>query len=210
MRYMGWMTEKASYHHGALRKALLDAAVRHLEREGSEDLSLRRLAEEIGVTSGAPYRHFSSKDELLAAVAALGFHNLAEIMRQRAKTSAEPKQRLLLTGVAYAGYAARNPHMFRLMFGPWPPVKSEELERLGAEAFDVLLQRVRDCQAAGLIAEGDPRQPAMLAWGVVHGISSLFLNDRLNRITDDKDAEAVAAVAVRAAWDGLAAMGRPI
>ena len=64
---------KKAYHHGDLRDSLLEAGERMLEREGPAGLSLRKLGRELGVTPGAPYRHFEDKDDLLAALSASGF-----------------------------------------------------------------------------------------------------------------------------------------
>ena len=65
-----------TYHHGDLRRALLDAAVRHIATDGVDALSLRALARDVGVTHAAPYRHFESKGHLLAAIAEEGFQIL--------------------------------------------------------------------------------------------------------------------------------------
>ena len=71
------ISKSASYHHGNLRQALIDAAVGALQTEGIEALSLRKLAKDIGVSHNAPYMHFEDKEALLAAIAEEGFKRLA-------------------------------------------------------------------------------------------------------------------------------------
>src|SRR5271154_2824085 len=90
------------------------AAAAEIERGGYENLSLRELAESLGVSRAAPYRHFADRCGLLAAVAADGLENLAAIYR---KTSGRiPQARLAAAGRGYLAFASERPQMFRLMF----------------------------------------------------------------------------------------------
>jgi AcrR family transcriptional regulator len=85
------MKNDSSYHHGDLRGALVKAAVTEIERGGYENLSLRELAESLGVSRAAPYRHFADRRALLAAVAADGFDRLTAIYRN-AIASGKPRR----------------------------------------------------------------------------------------------------------------------
>src|SRR5580700_1442192 len=107
----------SSYHHGALREALIRAAREILELEGYEALTLRAAARRAGVSQAAPYNHFADKAALLPAVAALGFKEFAAAMRQEMSAADNPQARLNAAGIAYVAFATSNPGLFKLMFG---------------------------------------------------------------------------------------------
>src|SRR6201986_852195 len=89
------------YHHGDLRRALIDAATRLLETEGPAALSLRAVAREAGVSPAAPYHHFKDKSELLDAVAEEGWHELGDAIRKGLASAGDPKLALHEVGVSY-------------------------------------------------------------------------------------------------------------
>lgn len=107
--------ESRPYHHGDLRRALVDAARRLLESEGPSALSLRAVAREAGVSPAAPYHHFKDKAELLDAVAQEGWDILSALMIE-AKGSAEGLQQLTALGIAYVCFARDNPALYRVMY----------------------------------------------------------------------------------------------
>ena len=110
------LAEARPYHHGDLRRALVEAGRRLLEAEGGSDLSLRAVAREAGVSPAAPYHHFRDKSELLDALALQGWDQLGEEM-QAALSEAEPGQNRLVTlGVAYVRFCRMNPAIYRVMF----------------------------------------------------------------------------------------------
>ena len=111
--------KKGAYHHGDLRRALLDAALLMVEREGPKGLSLRAVARLAGVSPAAPYRHFSGKEGLLAAVAREGLNALAESMESAsAENVGLALAEFRAIALAYVKFAAANPSHFRVMFGP--------------------------------------------------------------------------------------------
>jgi AcrR family transcriptional regulator len=107
--------EARPYHHGDLRRALVDAARRILEAEGPTALSLRAVAREAGVSPAAPYHHFKDKAELLDAVAAQGWEILDQMMAE-ARDRAETRDKLLALGIAYVCFARDNPALYRVMY----------------------------------------------------------------------------------------------
>lgn len=107
--------ESRPYHHGDLRRALVDAARRLLEAEGPSALSLRAVAREAGVSPAAPYHHFKDKAELLDAVAQEGWEML-QISMTDAKTTTEGLQQLTALGIAYVIFARENPALYRVMY----------------------------------------------------------------------------------------------
>jgi AcrR family transcriptional regulator len=107
--------ETRPYHHGDLRRALVDAARRLLEAEGPSALSLRAVAREAGVSPAAPYHHFKDKAELLDAVAHEGWEVLGSQMAE-AKSKVEGMQQLTALGIAYVCFARDNPALYRVMY----------------------------------------------------------------------------------------------
>jgi len=107
--------EARPYHHGDLRRALVDAARRLLESDGPTALSLRAVAREAGVSPAAPYHHFKDKAELLDAVAQQGWVLLEQQMLD-AKAAAEGRGQLTALGIAYVCFARDNPALYRVMY----------------------------------------------------------------------------------------------
>jgi AcrR family transcriptional regulator len=108
--------EKAAYHHGDLKSALVGAALAVVDASGVEAVSLRELAASLGVSRAAPYRHFVDRDALLASVAALGFEALADIYDGALAGAGDGRARLRQAMADYIAFANRRPGLHRLMF----------------------------------------------------------------------------------------------
>src|SRR3954469_22003899 len=108
--------EARPYHHGDLRRALIDAARRILEAEGPAALSLRAVAREAGVSPAAPYHHFKDKVELLEAVAHEGWDELDVALSTARASTEDPRARMTNLGVAYVCFARDNPALYRVMY----------------------------------------------------------------------------------------------
>jgi len=108
--------EARPYHHGDLRRALIDAASRLLEAEGPSALSLRAVAREAGVSPAAPYHHFKDKGELLEAVAHEGWTLLDEALAKAKAEAPSPRDAMNSLGVAYVCFARENPALYRVMY----------------------------------------------------------------------------------------------
>ncbi len=177
--------KRGRYHHGDLRRALLDAALEVLAREGASALTLREVARRAGVTHAAPYRHFTDKQALLAAVAEEGFRMLASEMASGAAAHpADPGRGLQAIGTAYVRFATTQRAHFQVMFGnhvDWT-CKHPKLEETADHAFGILISQVQACQAAGLVRAGDPLVAALCAWSMVHGLSELIANGQFSAL----------------------------
>ncbi|MFN5085207.1 MAG: TetR/AcrR family transcriptional regulator [Novosphingobium sp.] len=163
-----------SYHHGDLRSALVEAGLKALETAPIEDLSLRALAREVGVSPTAVYRHFPDKQALLGALAAEGIEQLGQY-QQAAATGAEGNSDAFgATGRAYVRWALVNPALFRLVFGQGRDVGSSIFgDNLAARLLqDKALRAVRGDEA-------EARQLMIQAWAVVHGLAMLMLDGQL-------------------------------
>src|SRR5262249_28909766 len=166
--------KRGRYHHGDLRRALLDAALEVLSREGATALTLREVARRAGVTHAAPYRHFTDKQALLATVAEEGCRMLASQMSEAwGKREGDPVRGLQAIGVAYVRFAIGQRAHFQVMFGKDIDWAREHggLEEAADNCFGVLISAVQACQGVGAIRPGDPLSPALGAWSMVHGLS---------------------------------------
>lgn len=195
-----------SYHHGDLRAALIAAGLAILAENGAQALTVRAAARRAGVSHNAPYRHFASKEALLAAIAQEGFDELA-ISLERARDAAAPTARARLeeTGWAYVSYALAHPDHLRVMFGGLVPEINAypDLEAASTRAFNVLVEVLQEGQARGEMASGEPGQLALTAWALVHGLA-LLLVDHQMPAHNALERERLARAILRQIMDGLA------
>lgn len=107
---------KSTYHHGNLAQVLLEAALKLVEQGGAEAVSLRDLAQSLGVSRAAPYRHFPDRDALLATVAARGFEDLIVLYENALASPGDGRAKLRAAGRAFYDFATQRPGLYRLMF----------------------------------------------------------------------------------------------
>jgi AcrR family transcriptional regulator len=158
------------YRHGNLPVALQAAARQILDENGLHAVGLRETARRVGVSATAAYRHFTNKEDLLASVAAEGFHELAAAM-QSGTRGASPLTR---AGLAYIEFASQNRGLFRLMFGPIlaERAKYPTLQAASAGVEAMLVSGVADLDQRPL----NDNHAAMAAWGLVHGLAHLIVD----------------------------------
>ena len=173
-----------------------------LEEEGPTGLSLRKLGRELGVTPGAPYRHFEDKDALLAALAIEGYRRLrAELVRDLGSVD-DAEQRLKLAGTGYLRFATSHPELFRLMFGWMPSRDVPELCEAGDAAFAAFDRILQDCADQGLLSRG-VREAGLLAWSAVHGAAFLLIDERLELDDPKPSAECILDLMHDSIWSGI-------
>jgi AcrR family transcriptional regulator len=194
---------KLHYHHGDLRRALIDASLVLIAQEGFSALTLREVARRAGVTHAAPYRHFADKEALLAAVAEEGFRSMASQMRERMAQVSGPVEQLGACGTAYVLFAVQNPSHFRVMFGPHfsHPQDRSKIGSGDGDAFGLLVSGLVECQRAGLMREGAPLPLALAAWSLVHGLASLLVDGVLQ--PPETGVEELARFQTRVLFEGL-------
>lgn len=187
---------------------LLSAAAKLIAERGPQGFSLREVARRARVSEAAPYWHFPSKEALLAAVAEQGFVGLAEAMAEVRERVKDPRRQLEELGVAYVRFALAHPSHLRIMFGPEIGDKAAHpsLHAAGERAFDLLVAAIIEAQHAGHVRRGDPRELAVSAWALVHGLSALLIDRQLqDRVRTARDAEHLAARVTRLLQTGLGA-----
>lgn len=162
------------YHHGDLRRVLLDEAAQAIIDEGTAALSLRGLARRIGVSHAAPAHHFGDKAGLLTALATEGFQRLATELHDTYKRTGS----FLEVGVAYVLFALHNRAHFEVMFRP-------DLYHDDDPGLIVAKQAARDMlyapleRLAGATSEFDSVRGGVAAWSLVHGFATLYINGSL-------------------------------
>ena len=161
------------YHHGDLRRALVEAALELLLEGGTEALGMRELARRVGVSAAAPYRHFRDKQALIQAVAAAGFALFLESV-EAAKAGLPQDEQFGAMAEAYVQFALRYPRLYKLMFSSeLGKFEDKDLRRAADAAYESL---------AVAAAKEDPAAPgeaAISAWAFVHGLSMLLLDEQL-------------------------------
>ncbi len=158
-----------TYHHGNLRRTIIDAAVQAITESGPAGWSLRELARRANVSHAAPAHHFGDKTGLLTAVAAEGFELFADAL-------ARAGDDLLDLGTAYVRFATDHRAYFEVMFRPeLYRADDPEVTRARARAGDLLTKGTRTL-ATG---EEQERTAALAAWSIVHGFSTLWLSGAL-------------------------------
>ncbi|WP_054812478.1 TetR/AcrR family transcriptional regulator [Nocardia arizonensis] len=178
------MVKRTTYHHGALRDALLDACLRLIESEGIAAVSLRRVAREAGVSTGAPYHHFADRAALLAALSTQGFQLLTtELAAARDATAATPMDTLAAMAAAYVRFAREHSGHFRLMFRPElsQPEKHADTVVAGDAAFAILADAIADSVAAGLLPADKAEILGVTWWSIGHGVAALWLDGQLDK-----------------------------
>ncbi|TGM79908.1 TetR/AcrR family transcriptional regulator [Leptospira bouyouniensis] len=176
--------KESAYHHGDLRFALIHAARTLLEKHGIESLSLRSIASAIGVTHMAPYAHFKGKQELLQAVAASGYDELANNMVMAQKENPKVRGRSLAYhyGLEYIRFAMKHPNLYRLMLNQIEFKKKSKPEPTNKEVAKSSERPFRLLYAAFASDRGSKdlaHAKALGAWAIVHGVSSLAIDNHL-------------------------------
>ena len=181
------------YHHGDLRAALLAQAEATLRVSGVDGLSLRELARAVGVSHGAPRRHFEDKAALLEALVAEGFHRLGCTLA----AAAEPDDREFVAvlkdvAIAYVRFAADNPALVDLMSGAG--ISPTPLTRWYVRAtlsFAPVRRLVETGQSTGELAPGEVRRIGTLMFATLHGLATMANNKMIDPLDDELISDAV-------------------
>ena len=172
----GKRSTKKAYHHGDLRTALVDAGLILLADRNADDLSLRELAREVGVSATAVYRHFPDKHALMSALAADGLRQLSVAQHAASDAAGGGPRGFNATGRAYVRFALANPALFRLIFSH--PSRAGKLSHGDDDVPDAMA--FLRANAVALAATGvDPVAIALHGWSVAHGLAMLMLDGQV-------------------------------
>ncbi len=167
----------------AVRQRIGEAATKLFAAHGYEAVTMRAVADALGVSAMTPYRYLSGKDELIALVRTAAFQRFAEALERATARVADPEERLLALKRAYLKFAAAHGDEYRIMFelrGADDAKRWPELARAAGRSFGILLDAVRAAVTARVI-EGDPLTIAHILWAGAHGLASLQLAGRLDQ-----------------------------
>ncbi len=168
---------EGAYHHGDLSATLMELALQHIARDGTEKLSLRALAREAGVSATAPYKHFPTKRCLLAALATRGFRALGQANSAVSITGVDLESAFVEMGMAYVRFATGNPTAYQIMFGTVIEDFSAypELAEAAEESFTPVRNLIDLALAQHPEWDMTPELLAGLIWSTVHGMASLLI-----------------------------------
>ncbi|MCV7027779.1 TetR/AcrR family transcriptional regulator [Mycobacterium sherrisii] len=174
--------DRPSYHHGDLRAVILGHAAQLVAERGANGISLRELARAAGVSHAAPAHHFTDRRGLFTALAAQGFRLLAEALN-------DVRGDFAAAAVAYVRFALDHPGHYQVMFNrPLLDSANTELAEAETAAATELARGVETLSDTR--ARADPGAAQLAAWSLVHGFSTLWLNDAVNadvKATDPQD-----------------------
>lgn len=175
-------TAETPYHHGDLRRALLDAAMQLVTAQGVKGFTLREAAREAGVSHNAPYRHFTSRADILVALAVEGQQKLLAKMETVVAKGTSQRQRLEKLAVAYLEFAATETPLFRVMFSAdVNEAQTPELARAQAETMACFEREVRTGEECGLLKAGKADTFLLAGWSAMHGGATLLIDRVLGR-----------------------------
>ena len=169
---------KRGYHHGNLRQALVDAALRLIEAKGPQGFTLTEAAKAAGVTPAAVYRHFEGREDLIAEAARQGYDIFAEVMEHAYDTGGPSAlSRFEATGRAYLAFAAKHPGHYQAMFESGISMQRTPDLAHAAERARGVLERAA-AELSRHIPEDRRPPPAMFSahvWALSHGVVELYL-----------------------------------
>jgi AcrR family transcriptional regulator len=166
-----------------LREACIVAAREVIAERGVENLSLREVSRRLGVSHQAPYKHYPSRDHLLAEVMRRCFQHFAAALDARQRFD-DPKQDLESLGRQYLDYASRHALEYRLMFStPWPEgADAAHLVTDATHAFNVLRGVLQRLHGPGAAARDQVDLDALYIWSTVHGVAGVMNGECIHRM----------------------------
>jgi AcrR family transcriptional regulator len=182
------ITERKTKQKEELRQQILDAALKVFIEEGLEHLSIRRIADIIEYSPTTIYLYFKDKNHLLFDLCEMGFLQMAAL-NNNLQSIQNPLKRLHQMGENYIKFGMDHPAYYDLMFNQAAPM--ERLASMenpewnsGDAALAQLKEIIEDCKQKGLIQNGDTDAIAMTVWGMVHGLVSLRVCKRFEKLVE--------------------------
>jgi AcrR family transcriptional regulator len=181
--------KKKTYHHGDLKNALIKAGADILSKEGVSALSLRKVAQQAGVSHAAPYAHFADKQALIAAISTEGYQKLyAQIAQVADQYRSDPLRRLVESSWAYVQFALNEPDHFKVTLSGMIDKEQEypAFVEAAQQTFNLVVDIVAQGQQAGLLRQGAPDLTAVSVWALIHGLVTLLLENQISHTVLDR------------------------
>ena len=168
-----------SYHHGDLKTAMVEAALRLVREKGPRGFTLNEASRTAGVSVSAPYNHFKDKEALLIEIVLLGNRTLETELQAAADAVAPPRERLLAVYFAYVAFAERHPDLFAVMFQSGiDKTDYPEVQTSSAKAFAVAAKLAAQIEPSQTSAE----QLALAMWTMAHGFATLSVEGAIAQV----------------------------
>jgi AcrR family transcriptional regulator len=199
---------RAAYHHGDLRRSLMDAALDLVAKQGVQGFTLREAARAAGVSHNAPYRHFASRTQLLIELALQGQALLLEALQTAARRQTDARERVVRMGMAYMEFALQHPALFRVLFsGEVARHRTPALKSAQAATFRYFEDQLRHGEEAGLIRPDAVPEHALVGWSALHGAAMLVLDGLLDdtAIAAGRTPSAIARLVIESLLTGMTA-----
>lgn len=179
--------EPKRYHHGDLRRALLDTALAMLSEDKGWQFTLREVARRAGVSHTASYKHFADKAELLTELALIGFERLrAALLAARPESRVSLREEYLAMSCAYVSFGASNPNLYRLTFSREAQILiTPRLKDCADAALQVLVDLIAGGQRESWLRERNVHEQAHAAWAQLHGLTLLTIEGLLDAQATD-------------------------
>lgn len=175
-------TTDRPYHHGDLKRALIDTAMEMLHADKNWQFTLREVARRAQVSHAAPYKHFVDKAALLTEISLIGFDRLREALANSAsaRRPASLRAEIFAMAESYLRFASANPGLYRLMFSTDSGSGSEiHLSDRALAALGVLVELLERGQAEGRLRKRDVRGQVAACWAMMHGLALLGIDGLL-------------------------------
>ncbi|MEX2274725.1 MAG: TetR/AcrR family transcriptional regulator [Actinomycetota bacterium] len=199
------MATPERYHHGDLRRVLIQAALELIDESGLECCTLREVTRRAGVSHAAPYHHFADRSALIAAVATENLRLLADSLRRagrRARGGGDA--RVTALGVAYVRFAAEHPARFRMLLRPEQRAGEGDNLRAGGLAIEATFREAVNAGVEdGTLAVNDVEAATIAVWSAFHGLAGLRLDGPLATRTRPATAERLARGVAASLREGL-------
>lgn len=171
---------KKQYHHGDLTKSLLESAALIIKEQGVESLSMRKLADVVGVSRTAPYHHFKDKNALLCALAEQGFHQQEKILNDLITQKHSARESFTQYVYLYLEYAQLHSETYDLMYGRaiWKAGQpNESLKAASKHTFKVWIEWVEVLQNEKILTSSNTAlRIGQTTWASLHGLARLFID----------------------------------
>ena len=170
--------QSQSFHHGDLKRALIDATLKLVRSVGPQGFTLNEASRLAGVAKSAPYKHFRDKDALLVEIAILGTQRMEQELRSASELEGTSRERLLAVGLAYIAFSKQHQDYFAIMFRSGIDKSSyEELSLAALSVFSVADELAKDIEQSLVKA----RRLALAVWTMAHGFAMLLSDDAFAR-----------------------------
>lgn len=176
--------KEQKYHASDLKASIIDVASKLLINDGIEAITMRSIASELGVSRGAPYRHFEDKHDLLCSVAQYSFELLNTSMLNSSPKGGEPKDELYQLGKKYIDFCLSYPAFYHLMFNNTELSNNQttELSISAYKLFQQLETLLAKFQLQSLIKKEDVNLQANYIWSCLHGYCCLLLSQEATKV----------------------------